>query len=471
MTEKLDDQRATQDRRTDDRFGRRDAARPSHPPQGPGWDRAPAASGSILVPPRNCWDFITFDPELSDTVTGVGVHRVIREQVGEYIARQGYGPNVKVRIPGASFDHYRDKNTLSIGHKGGGHGDVDLAFCSIDKKTMLVAEVKPANTEAATGDLQIGFYIEKANEDASLKTKLGVKEFARMGARHARLPTEVVYLSRRFQVKWWECVDGVILYKEIDKKRRNEKGKQKEKASKGSIGPTVEIQGRKIQLLTSAPRPRTYADWVPSALRRDIEANALPDGVYRGRYTAMWPSGYSADVVVWVDTGPLGREHFYYHEFPRDPAFYDDLARKVGLSDWQRDLVRSTLVEYNEDIWRRIAPDPVTGVQSSMNPYHARDDLRVYYADRLKAVVGGAATVIVTAGVTAAASTTITAAQRGVVSKLIEREAELVRSEPLPSWVMAAIRAGAAEAKAAGGGGPGGAPPIGASIPKPVTVR
>jgi hypothetical protein len=64
------------------------------------------------------------------------------------------------------------------------------------------------------------------------------------------------------------------------------------------------------------------------------------------------------------------------------------------LSNWQRELVRSTLVEYNNDLYSLIALNPETGVPSSMSPYYARDELRTIYAEILKGVVSGSAKIV-----------------------------------------------------------------------------
>ncbi len=319
---------------------------------------------------------------------------------------------------------------------------------------MLLAEVKPANWEVVDGETQLANYIEKANANEDVKRRFEVSVFSPMRPADALLPAEVVYASRRFQVRW--CGPGIIVYKEIDKandKREKEKqadkDQQKKQASQAQAGERGQTASGKtkswaeqVQVLRSAPRALELPSWTPEALRREIQAGTLADGLYRNRFSAAWPSGYSTNVVVWVKTGPFGREYQFYQEFPAEPALYQYLAARKGMSEWQRELVRSTLVQYNEDLWSLIAPDSKTGVASSMSPYYARDELRRIYEEILKGVVGGSARIL-GAG---AAITGISNAmrQRATEGRSIAREEgpAPTKEEPLPDWVNQAVQKG-----------------------------
>src|SRR4051794_20723468 len=118
----------------------------------------PALDGKIG---DGCWDFVLNDPEQSDRRSGVAVHSAIRRELSPYFSRY-YGPHIPIRVPDASFDHFRSKNGLDIGQKDGGHGDVDLAFRSVSQKVMLLAEIKPANPNYVDGEEQLKNYIDKA---------------------------------------------------------------------------------------------------------------------------------------------------------------------------------------------------------------------------------------------------------------------------------------------------------------------
>jgi hypothetical protein len=387
------------------------------------------------APIGSCYEYITVNPEKSDTRTGTGIHRVVREQVGAHVSAQGYGPPLKIRLPDASFSHYRDKNSVTSSY-----GDVDLAFRSRAGSVMLVAEVKPANWEAPIGETQLANYIDKANANEEIKKQWGVLVFSPMRPLDATLPPEVIYQSRRFEIRW--CGPGMILYKEIDKKKEEEEDKKK----KNNEGAKPKSWAEQVKVIGSAPRTLEFQSWVPEALRRDIQVNTLSDGLYRNRYQAAWPSGYTSNVVLWVKTGPFGREYQYYQDFPSQPEFYQHLAAKNGLSDWQRELVRSTLVQYNDNLFSLLSPDSRTGAPSSMSPYYARDELRTIYAEVLKGVVGGSA-LIVTSG---AAITSIANAMRqratggkGVEGRSIGKEdTPGTKEQPLPDWVMKAVEKG-----------------------------
>jgi hypothetical protein len=408
--------------------------------------KAPEKAPSPELEPIDscCREFITVNPESSNTRTGSGVHRVIREQLRDHLFKQGFGPPLKIRLPDASFGHYRGGNGLVIGNKGSGNGDVDLAVRSRNGAEMLLAEIKPANWEALTGETQLANYVDKANANEDIKRRWNVLVFSRMRPLDVTLPTEVIHLSGRFEIRW--CGPGLVLYKRIrtkEEEEQEEKERKIKEALKSRYGKAAKPKSAVDQALRSAARKLEFQDWVPEALRNDMRANNLPDGLYRNRYQAAWPSGYTSNVVLWLKSGPFGREYQYYQEFPSDPAFYEYLARKKGLSEWQRELVRATLVEYNNDLWSLISPNRETGAPSSMSPYYARDELRTIYAEVLKGVVGGSARIVASG----AAITGIANAMRqrmtqgrGVEDRSLGKEdAQGTKEEPLPDWVMKAV--------------------------------
>jgi len=462
MTGRLLEQRGTSNRGTDP--GTSDSSKSTTSAAARNPSKAVSAgdpTGGTVAPIGNCRDFITIDPEKSDTRTGIAVHRVIREQVGKYIGTQGYGPPVPIRLPDASFAHYRDQNTLSIGNKGSGQGDVDLAFRSRSGNVMLLCEIKPANWEALIGETQLANYIDKANANEEIKRKLALQVFSPMRPDDAMLPAEVNAVSRRFVIKW--CGPGIILYKEVNKKDDREKQKQdtdkkssndlkqQQQASKSQgndqASATEPAKPRSLEVLRSAPRRLDLPAWTPPALREAIQQQKLPDGLYRDRFTAAWPSGYSTNVVVWVKTTALGTEYQFYQEFPADPGFYQYLAKRKELSEWQRELVRSTLVEYNNDLWSLLSPDSRTGAPSSMSPYYARDELRRIYAEVLKGVVGGSLQIVASgSAITSVANAMRQRATggRAIEGRSIQDEPSAgTREDPLPDWVTQAVEAGA----------------------------
>lgn len=436
------EQRGTGDRGTAARGTTAADARKTKPPA-----KAPSPTPA---PIGSCREFITVNPEFSNTSTGTGIHRIIREQVGAYIAAQGYSLPLNIRMPDASFAHYRDGNFLTIGNKGSGNGDVDLAFRSRSGAVMLVAEIKPANWEAIQGETQLANYIDKANANEDVLHQWNVIVFSPMRPVEAMLPREVIYLSRRFEIRW--CGPGIILYKEIRERDEEEKKKKKERPKSRAAQAQPQSWADRVKPLEAAPRKIEFQAWVPEALRQDILATKLPEGVYRDRYQAAWPSGYKSNVVVWVKRVARGYEYQYYQEFPSEPAFYEYLATKKGMSEWQRDLVRATLVEYNNDLFSLISPSSVTGEPSSMSPYYARDELRTIYAEVLKGVIGGSARIVASG----AAITGIANAmrQRAVQNRSVENPGTGKRSDepvsveqPLPDWVTKAIERGFEQAR------------------------
>jgi len=421
--------------------------------------RRPKAPNPTPAPIGSCSEYLTINPELSDTSTGTGIHRIIREQVGPYITRQGYGLPLKIRLPDGSFEHYRDGKFLNIGNKGSGNGDVDLAFRSRSGSVMLLAEIKPANWEALVGETQLANYIDKANNNEDILRKWEVLVFSPMRADSVKLPRIVIYQSRRFQVKW--CGPGIIVYKEIGKKKKKKRDPKENQDVKEQSKEEANDKYKKLDLtnplsfvepLTSKPRKIEFEPWVPEALRQEILANKTPDGLYRGQYQAAWPSGHTANVVVWVKRGPLGREYQYYLEFPIDQGFYDYFAKKKGLSDWQRNLVRATLVEYNKDLFSLLSPNSVTGEPSSRSPEYARIELRTIYAEILKGVAKGSAQIVLGgAGITALGNSMKQRATlgRGVEHTGTGKNADKIGTaeEPLPDWINKAFEQGFKQAR------------------------
>jgi hypothetical protein len=429
------------------------------PARSPNADRA--SPGSQLSP--GCRDFVINNPERSSGQKGTAVHRAIREQLSTRFGRQGYGPHISVRLPDASFEPYRDKKGLGVGGaKRQGEGDVDLAFRGLDGKVMLLAEIKPANWDGILGATQLQNYIDKANSNEEIKRTYDVRVFSPMLPDRFNLPPLIYAEGKIFEIRW--CGPGIILYKEVRKKQDDEKKKRqpykeqvKEQRATSKEQEKVKEQRATsadaraiyrpmgIEILQSAPRPVLLPDWTPERLRRDIAAGTLRDGLYRDRYSAPWAYGANGNVVVWVKTGPLGKEHQYYQEWPTDPSFYEVFAKRRGLSNRQAELIRNTLTDYNRDLWSLIAPDPVTHEPSSRSPQYAREELRSIYEGLLKGIILGSAGIVgAGAGIT---TVTNAAAGRGTAQSSVTPDRKPIpsREEPLPDWVSNAVQKGAAD--------------------------
>ena len=121
---------------------------------------------------------------------------------------------------------------------------------------------------------------------------------------------------------------------------------------------------------------------MPAELREAVQSGALRDGVYRDRFTAPYLHGYSSNVVVHVRTTALGREYQFYREFPTNPQFYEDFARRHRLSSWQSRLVQTTLKTTNADMWSLVRPDR----EDPRDVYGAREELRAIYDGILRQV-------------------------------------------------------------------------------------
>jgi hypothetical protein len=399
----------------------------------------------------SCLEFVTNRPEKSTLRKGTTVHRVIREQLSAYFAPR-YGPRISVKIPAGSYEHYRDKNGIIIG----GDGEVDLAFKSMGGSVMLVAEVKPANKEGLYGRIQLEHYIDKANSDEDLKKKYGVRVFSPMLPDRFNLLPPIIAEGKYYEIRW--CDSGLLLYKEVPKDKDEDKKEKKhtyKKETQQSFKEQVKEQRstsakergtsvpRQIEILRAAPRFEPPPSWMPERLQRDIDAGTLADGLYRDRYSARFSSGYSTNVVVWVKTNPLGKEHQYYQEFPEDPSFYDKFARMNGLSARQADLIRRTMTDYNRDLWSLIAPDPKTGLPSSRSPEYARAELRAIYGEILWRTFEASANIVgAGAGITGVSNAM---RQRGTTQTGVPPDRKLVTpgEPPLPDWVSKSVKKGA----------------------------
>ena len=408
--------------------GTSEAARPSNPT--PSW-----------VIPQACWEFAFNNPERSSAERGIAVHRAIRENLSLRFA-QRYGSHVSIRLPDASFNHYRDRNGLAIGGKYHGQGDVDLAFKAPTEKSMLLGEIKPANESFLEGEDQLKNYIDKANANEKLKQKFGVKVFSPMLPERFPLPPSIISSKRVYEVRW--CLLGSFLYKQIlvtgrRKEKRKEGGKTKDKEEERPYKEQVieqrkeAVSGRKtLEVFPNIPRP--LEAWTPVRLRRDIDAGSLVDGLYRDRYSAKWPSGHSTNVVVWV----RGLEVQYYQEFPTSPEFWAGFAERRGLSEREADLIRRTLSDYNRDLWSFIV--------DGRSPSFAKEELRTIYNERLRAVFLEVPS-FVTAGVASSASNALRGASGALRSQRATARTPIARGpgqtlpaeEPLPDYIYRSV--------------------------------
>jgi len=392
----------------------------------------------------NCLAWITTDPEVSSLEAGRNVHDAIRDRLSSQFQRQ-YGPAVPIRLPDASFDHFRPKNWLEIGNDRGGHGDVDLAFRSREGRAMLLGEVKPANWSYPAGEDQLKNYIDKANANDQAKATYQVQVFSPMLPDRFPLPAFVYVRSEQYEIRW--CSPGMIVYKRVkkdkkeeeEKKRHQQEAKQShsERAYKDQIAEQrkAATEGKALnrQADTLASKSRPLEAWTPDRLKRDIETASLKTGVYRDSYQAAWPGGHVTNVVVWV----RGRDVEYYQEYPTAQEYWDWFAEKRGISARQADLVRRTLADYNRDMWNLIKADPVTQGPSSVSPYYARELLRYVYGERLRGVFSDAG-----------ALTGLGAAFTGLASAFRPKApaalgAPQAAEEALPAWVNRAVAQGA----------------------------
>jgi hypothetical protein len=363
-----------------------------------------------------CEAFLLVDAEKSSLGKGTQVHRVIREQVGQWFRDAGYGERIPVGLPDASFAQY----TPRTGVPAGGPGTVDLAYRIRSGDVIGFIEIKPANfLGLIEGEIQVDNYIDKANANDALKRRLRATEFRRLTPNGTEPPLPVVvWQSREFEIRW--CRPGLIFYKEIRKKKDGEeKEKRRERGLRPSRGaqpadPRATAGARQVVLSNGLKvdvieRPWQAPAWMPAELRQAVQTGVLRDGVYRDRFTAPYLSGYSTNIIVYVRTSALGREYQFLREFPTNPAFYEDFARRHGLSQWQGRLVQTTLVTSNNDMWSLIRPDR----EDPRDIYTARDELRTIYDGLMRQVFEASAVILGTgAGISAMNST----AQRGAAA-------------------------------------------------------
>ncbi|WP_199423136.1 hypothetical protein [Actinotalea solisilvae] len=400
---------------------------------------APAAPARRLG--TVCWDFLLTRPERSDKGKGTQVHRVIREQLVRWFRDAGYGERVPVGLPDASYEQYTSRNRVMAG----GSGTVDLAYRTRESQSVVgFIEIKPANLEGlAHGEAQVDNYVDKANANDALKRRLTATAFLRLppSAIDPPLPL-VVWQSRYFEVRW--CVPGLIFYKEIRTKDDEDKEKEKEKEKrtaqekprdKGArsaaeaqpADPRATAGARQIVLPNGIKidvfyRPWQAPSWMPAELRDAVQNGTLRDGVYRDLYRAPYLRGFSSNVVVYVKTTALGREYQFYREFPTDPQYYEDLARRRGLSGWQTRLVQSTLTTTNQDMWSLVRPDR----EDPRDLDTARDELRGIYDGILRQVFEANISILgtgVAAGAVNNAARSAGAFQRGTAGRSIGPQA------------------------------------------------
>ena len=346
-----------------------------------------------------CAAFIFVDEEKSNLGKGTQVHRVIREQVGRWFRNAGYGKRIPVGLPDASFAQYTERTRVPAG----GPGTVDLAYRMRSGDVIGFIEIKPANFRGLReGEIQIDNYVDKANANDDLKRRLQATEFRRLAPTGTEPPLPVVvWQSRDFEIRW--CAPGLIFYKEIHKEKK-EDDKEKEKRRERGLRPSREAQpadpratagARQIVLSNGLrvdvfERPRQPPAWMPAELRQAVQTGALRDGVYRDRFTAPYLNGYSTNILVYVRTSSLGREYQFQLEFPTNPAFYEDYARRHGLSQWQGRLLQTTLVTSNNNMWSLIRPDR----EDPRDIYTAREELRTIYAGLMRQVFEASAVIL-----------------------------------------------------------------------------
>jgi hypothetical protein len=376
---------------------------------------------------------VTVKPEKSTRDKGTAVHRTIREQLGRRL-REQYGDPVKVRLSDASSKPYKiggcgsEKLGEVIGGPRTGAGDIDLAFRLAGWKDMYIAEIKPAKWDClAAGIEQLGNYVQKANASDEAKKTYNVTSFTPMPPVHEATRLPIYAEGKMFEIQW--CLPGIILYKEIKKKRDD----QEDEAD--------EDQPAKQR---AASRGRRLQSWTPEQLRRDIEAGTLQDGVYRSRYVAKWPSGETTNVVVWVKTGAGARDVQYYQEFPESVEFYQRYGRASGLSADDSDRIRRTMIDYNRDLWSLIV-DRETGRATGRTPEIARAELRGIYGNLLKKTFEAAARIL-GAGAAITATANAMAPSGGAPSPVAPDSRSIPpREAPMPGWVNKAVDKGADE--------------------------
>ena len=375
----------------------------------------PPGAGTNAGAQPGCWAFITVNPEKSTLRKGTAVHGAIRDQISDLLAAR-YGRRVPVHMPDASAAPFKDKNRITGGGKREGEGDVDLAFCNAPAKTMMLAELKPANLRGLTdGEPQLQNYIDKGNANEDLKKRLQVTEFVRMDPDPRTLPRPAWWMGRAFELQW--CVAGIVLYKEIKNDEDEEKQKEQRAEKRARAQNELTPQQRALE------QSLHFKPWTPEALKNDIVRGLLEDGLYLNRYQLAWPSGEVTNVVVWVKTGAGARDFQYYQQYPESAGFFERFAARRGLSPRQADLIRRVMIEYNRDLLKFVVDR--NGRLTGIGPWAARDLVRQMYIDRLRLVVSESARDLVTAGAAQEVAKTV----QGVVG--IARSIQGARSTPV----------------------------------------
>jgi hypothetical protein len=357
--------------------------------------------------PLDCWAYVYNDPEKSDRLKGIQVHRVIREQLIRHFRRRGYGERIPIQVPSGGYALYSSKNFVQPTD-----GTVDLAYRAPSKNVILVAEIKPANPEGfIEGDRQLENYLDHLNADDAVKRRLKTSGFDRLTLTGAGLPLPtVIWQGKYFDLHF--CHPGLIFYKRNKRKEEKEKEKERQRAQqRARAQPSTEAAAR------ATARPSAWRQapaWAPAEAHRAIAANSLAAGVHR--FPAPYLYGYRSDVLVWVERTPGRVQYQFRQEFPSEPGFYEEYARRRGLTDSQRRLVQEVLVHANEDFWSLIRPDR----QDPRSILDAREELRRINDQIFRLILGGSAAVVAAgAGITGVsnAARSVSGAQRSLTGR------------------------------------------------------
>jgi hypothetical protein len=127
-----------------------------------------------------------------------------------------------------------------FGALASGLGHPDLAYRRRVGRVMLLAEIKPANWWGlAFAEVQMANYIVKGNQDVALKAHLGVSVFSPMTQMTYRLPRSLNVDGSNVRFAW--CGPGVIVYKAVEDKKKEDSKKTKKPpaAGKFSLGLSI----------------------------------------------------------------------------------------------------------------------------------------------------------------------------------------------------------------------------------------
>src|SRR5262245_9625227 len=161
-----------------------------------------------------CVDFFLRDPEVSDERTGTLVHKALQNWMDE---KGRFGERFRLALPTGSKAPLMD-NSYTVGGPRQGPGYFDLAYKSNQLRVVEGAELKPANAKGyADALVELQWYLDKGNADEELKREHGITEFRPMEPWKFPLPHTLYVESRRFRLIW--CAPGIILYKEIGRKK------------------------------------------------------------------------------------------------------------------------------------------------------------------------------------------------------------------------------------------------------------